>query len=376
MTSIRLAGPLRQRFPIGSQWPTIDPFLFVAHHLDHYPSGNPDLGPSEPLDGRRIGMDFDGIDGWNMYHGSTVPGFPQHPHRGFETVTHVRRGFIDHADSLGATARFGRGDTQWMTAGGGIVHAEMFPLLSGDEPNPLELFQIWLNLPATDKLVDPYFTMLWREDTPVVTIPAPDGGGAAEVTVIAGEFGQPAGDDRGGPAGAGTTVGLAPPPNSWAARPDAHVAIWHIELTGDGRVVLPPAPLARRAIYVFEGAGVTVDDVGTAAGSGPADGEGEALESSSGAELVTDRAVGLRTDGDRSACLILQGRPIGEPVVRYGPFVMNDEPEIMAAMDDYRRTGFGGWPWPADDPVHERDVGRFARHVDGRVEHPEPSAAH
>ena len=100
-------------------------------------------------------MDFAGTDGWRMYHGSTVPGFPQHPHRGFETVTFVRQGFIDHSDSLGATARFGRGDVQWLTAGKGIVHCEMFPLLDRDGPNPCELFQIWLNLPAADKMVEP-----------------------------------------------------------------------------------------------------------------------------------------------------------------------------------------------------------------------------
>ena len=92
--------------------------------------------------------------------------FPQHPHRGFETVTFVRQGFIDHSDSLGATARFGRGDVQWLTAGEGIVHCEMFPLLDLDGPNPCELFQIWLNLPAADKMVEPYFTMLWNEDIP------------------------------------------------------------------------------------------------------------------------------------------------------------------------------------------------------------------
>ena len=74
-------------------------------------------------------MDFAGADGWRMYHGSTFPASPQHPHRGFETVTFVRQGFVDHSDSLGATARFGRGDVQWLTAGKGIVHCEMFPLL-------------------------------------------------------------------------------------------------------------------------------------------------------------------------------------------------------------------------------------------------------
>ena len=101
-----------------------------------------------------------------MYHGSTVPGFPVHPHRGFETVTFVRQGLIDHADSLGAAARFGRGDVQWLTAGKGIVHAEMFPLLDRDGPNTAELFQIWLNLPAADKMVEPHFTMLWDQRHP------------------------------------------------------------------------------------------------------------------------------------------------------------------------------------------------------------------
>src|SRR5690606_32880367 len=119
--------------------------------------------------GRNIGQDFAGIDGWRMYHGAEVPGFPQHPHRGFETVTIARRGYIDHADSLGAAARFGQGDVQWLTAGKGIVHSEMFPLLSKDDDNPVELFQIWVNLPAASKMVDPYFSMLWASDIPKVT---------------------------------------------------------------------------------------------------------------------------------------------------------------------------------------------------------------
>ena len=101
-----------------------------------------------------------------MYHGLQVPRFPSHPHRGFETVTIVRKGLIDHSDSLRATARYGGGDVQWLTAGASIVHAEMFPPLNRQAPNPLELFQIWLNLPARSKFVPPHFTMFWSEQVP------------------------------------------------------------------------------------------------------------------------------------------------------------------------------------------------------------------
>ena len=127
-----MTGSVLQTFPLGFQWPTVDPFLFCAHHDDAYPAGDGALAPAESLAGRDIGPDFSSKDGWSMYHGSSVPGFPQHPHRGFETVTLVRKGLCDHSDSLGALARFGQGDVQWVTAGAGIVHSEMFPLLSTD----------------------------------------------------------------------------------------------------------------------------------------------------------------------------------------------------------------------------------------------------
>src|SRR4051794_8637105 len=197
------------------RWPTIDPFLFCVHHDDAYPNGTEELGPDASLAGRDLGMDFAAVDGWNMYHGSVVPGFPAHPHRGFETVTYVRRGLIDHSDSLGATARFGRGDVQWLTAGEGIVHAEMFPLVDADAANPLELFQIWLNLPGEDKLVPPHFAMLWSQDLPRV-VHRDDAGRIVEVTVVAGVF-----EGQAPPP---------PPPRSWAARPDTDVAIWHLRL--------------------------------------------------------------------------------------------------------------------------------------------------
>jgi redox-sensitive bicupin YhaK (pirin superfamily) len=330
-----------QRVPLDFQWPTIDPFLFCVHHDDAYPAGNDRLGPQASLTGRQLGQDFAGVDGWRMYHGLTVPGFPQHPHRGFETVTFVRRGLIDHHDSLGATARFGRGDVQWMTAGRGVVHSEMFPLVDPVGPNPVELFQIWLNLPAADKMVDPYFTMLWHDEIPVVT-EVDDHGRIAEITVIAGAL-----------AG---RIPPPPPPDSWGARDDADVAIWHVRLEPGARWELPPAgtPETVRTLYLFEGGPLEIGD--------------DSLDARHGAVLRADAPQPLVAGATPIEALVLQGRPIGEPVAQYGPFVMNDRAGIEQAFADYRATEFGGWPWPDDDPVHARDRGRFARHADGRIE--------
>ena len=127
-------SPIISIKPLAQRWETIDPFLFCVYHDDMYPESNGEMGikPAQ-LAGRDIGQDFSRKDGWSMYHGTPVPGFPGHPHRGFETVTIVRKGLIDHSDSLGATARFGGGDVQWLTAGKGIVHSEMFPLLAADK---------------------------------------------------------------------------------------------------------------------------------------------------------------------------------------------------------------------------------------------------
>ena len=173
--------PVIELVELGFPWPGLDPFIFTVHHFDAYPAGNDDLGPAASLGGRDIGVDFSYLDGWSMYHGDVVPGFPQHPHRGFETVTVVRRGYVDHSDSLGATARYGQGDVQWLTTGSGIMHAEMFPLLDPNGPNPMELFQIWLNLPPESKMVPAYFGMLWGEDIPRIS-PSP----GVEVEVMAG----------------------------------------------------------------------------------------------------------------------------------------------------------------------------------------------
>ena len=327
--------------PLGFQWETLDPFLFCVHHEDSYPEGNGMQGPSASLAGRDIGQDFAGKDGWRMYHGDVVPGFPQHPHRGFETVTMVRNGFIDHSDSLGATARFGGGDVQWLTAGKGIVHAEMFPLRNAGAPNPLELFQIWLNLPAASKFVDPYFSMLWREDVPAVKI-ADSAGLTTEVLIVAGDFDG--------------TKALAPPPNSWAAQPDTDLAIWSIKIPAGGQFRLPAAkPLTNRMLYLFRGNQIRV---------GSQDVRGKV-----GIQVQPEVGLDLVAALDDVEILVLQGKPIAEPVAQYGPFVMNTRAEIQQAMADYQRTQFGGWPWPADGPVHHAEENRFARHADGREEH-------
>ena len=331
--------PILDIQPLGFQWPTIDPFLFCVHHADAYPRGNAEFGPAASLTGRHIGQDFTPKDGWRMYHGERVPGFPAHPHRGFETVTIVLDGFVDHSDSFGAAGRYGEGDVQWMTAGSGMQHAEMFPLLREDADNPLELFQIWLNLPKIGKMSAPDYAMFWSEDIPVVT--DSDGAGRTRgVRLIAGTL-------------SGTSA-PAPPAASWAAG-DNDVAIWIVSLEAGAEWTLPPAsPGTRRMLYFFEGE--TLDIAG-------AD-----LPHYHAAELAADREVPLRNGNAPARLLLLQGRPIAEPVAQYGPFVMNAEGEIRQAFLDFQKTQFGGWPWDRPDPVHDRDSGRFARYPDGRVE--------
>ena len=322
---------------LGFPWDGLDPFIFTVHHLDRYPEGNAALGPQASLLGRNLGSDFSYEDGWSMYHGVAVPGFPQHPHRGFETVTVVRRGYVDHSDSLGATARYGEGDVQWLTTGSGIMHAEMFPLLDEERPNTLELFQIWLNLPPESKMVDPYFGMLWSESIPT-TVPAP----GVSVDVIAGSVGE--------------HRAPRPNPDSWASRPGAELAIWLIRLEPGSVWDLPTASEGvNRMLHLFTGDEVLV--------------AGTPITENVGARVRAEASVRLENRGGSAEFLMLQGRPIGAPVFQLGPFVMNSHEELRQAVIDYNRTQFGGWPWDRSDPVHPRSDGRFAIHADGTVEH-------
>lgn len=325
---------------LGFPWETKDPFIFCAYHRDVYPKGNDVMGPDASLEGRNIGQDFILKEGWRMYHGETTPGFPYHPHRGFETITINKEGLVDHSDSLGASGRFGAGDVQWMTAGKGVQHSEMFPLIHKDKENPLEIFQIWLNLPKVNKFVDPYFKMLWERDIPTY-IETNNKGKTVKVDLIAGDLNN--------------LKAPKPTPDSWAANPENEIAIWTMKLESDMEWVLPKSKSeVNRTLYYYKGNSLFIDDI--------------PVPPNQAIQLKSDQDSLLKAGDSDCYLLMLQGKPINEPVVQYGPFVMNSETEIQEAFEDYRKTQFGGWPWPIRDQVHSRDRGRFALHADGTEE--------
>jgi quercetin 2,3-dioxygenase len=250
----------------------------------------------------------------------------------------VMNGFVDHSDSHGAAGRYGNGDVQWMTAGAGLQHAEMFPLIHKEHDNPLELFQIWINLPKARKFAKPHYKMLWAEDIPALEI-TDDDAKTTEVTVIAGKVGNAS----------------APPPapDSWAADPENEVAIWTIRMQPGAKWTIQPAsPGIRRMVYFYQGESIHI--------------AGLEVKPMKAVEMLADQEVIVESGAAESKLLLLQGKPINEPVVKYGPFVMNTQTEIQQAISDYRRTEFGGWPWPGHDNVHPREKGRFAKYADGK----------
>lgn len=321
---------------LGFQWETQDPFLFCVHHEDKYPRGNEFMGPdSTLLSGRNLGNDFHIKDGWRMYHGERVPGFPGHPHRGFETLTVVREGKVDHSDSAGGAGRYGDGDLQWMTAGRGLMHSEMFPLIHSDRENHLELFQIWLNLPKQRKMATPDYKMFWSEDIPHFKL------NNVLVEVLSGSlFGKSS---------------PQPPKESWANDPNNHVGVYNFHLEPGATLTLPKTEVGiNRTLYFYEGESIEVANT--------------RVPSYHAVDVESTHDISIKNGQHSSKILVLQGRPINEPVVQHGPFVMNSRQEIQEAFADYQRDRFGGWPWDRFDHVHDRSKGRFARYTDGREE--------
>ncbi len=315
------------------------PFIVCFHHKDLFPRGNGKGEPAYYLPNRRIGEDFNHASPWRMYYGDKVPGFPVHPHRGFETVTVMMEGYADHFDSKGSKGRYGEGDVQWMTAGAGVQHSEMFPALSSEKESPMELYQIWLNLPKKSKFAKPDYSMFWNEEIPVIE--EKNGEGLTRVKVIAGKY-----KDK---------QALTPPPDSWAFDPENHVSIWLIDMEAGVQFTLPKvSSTISRMLYYSDGDSVDL--------------EGMELKSGYYADLEGNEEIRIRNGHFRSRFLLLEGEPINEPVAAYGPFVMNTRAEIQEAFADYESTAFGGWPWDRNDPINPVDAGRFANYRHGEKE--------
>ena len=231
-------------------------------------------------------------------------GVGQHPHRGFETVTIVYDGEVEHRDSTGQGGIIGPGDVQWMTAGGGILHEEFHSPAFSRTGGPFRMVQLWVNLPAKDKMTRPGYQSILNADIPTVSLP--DDAGTARI--IAGAM-----DGSKGPASTFTPINE-----------------WDVRLNRDAETTLD-LPEGQTAMVVVLSGHVTVN------GDQPA-GAAEALLLDRKGDSVT-----LSADAD-TTLLILTGEPIDEPIVGYGPFVMNSEDEIRTAVTDFNSGRFGDIP--------------------------------
>ncbi len=227
-------------------------------------------------------------------------GVGRHPHRGFETVTVVYQGEVEHRDSTGAGGLIGPGDVQWMTAAGGILHEEFHSRAFTERGGTIEMVQLWVNLPAQDKMGEPGYQTLLDAQIPSVELPD----GAGRVRVIAGEYGG----------------GKGP------ARTHTPIDMWDIRLAQGGHARFDGTPGHTLALVVLRGT-VLVN--------------GETL-AREGQLVHFDRAgTGVTLEANNDAVLLwLAGEPIDEPVVGYGPFVMNTQAEIQQAIDDYNAGRF------------------------------------
>ena len=295
-----------------------DPWVARFHHLDAYPEGDGNqMVRKEDLEGHNIGADTDENLPWKMYFGKRAPGFPMHSHRGFETITVVLQGYVDHHDSAGEHGRYAAGDVQWMTAGEGIRHSEIFPLVHKDAPNTTELFQIWLSLPSYNKLVPCDYKMLWREDIPEVKTES------TRVRVITGSY-------NGAEGPKGTEA-------SWGSDPKSNTRILLIETDGGEVAIDGVSETLNRNLYFYEGDRVTVDGV--------------EIEGKRSLKLKGDADFSISSDGP-SKLLLLEAEPIGEPIVNDGPMIMNTQEEILEGYRDYWDTHYGEWDWGVKDPMH------------------------
>ncbi|MBS0445224.1 MAG: pirin family protein [Proteobacteria bacterium] len=236
-------------------------------------------------------------------------GVGQHPHRGFETVTIVYDGEVEHRDSTGQGGVIGPGDVQWMTAGAGILHEEFHSTNYAKTGGPFEMVQLWVNLPAKDKMTPPGYQAIVDSDIPQRTLRDAAGEVAGQVRVIAGEY-----DDGSGPV-------------RGPARTFTPINVWDVRVQA-GRSVSLAQPEGWTSLLVVLDGTVQV-------------GGETVLRAAQMATLSAEgREIAIEASGD-AKLLLLSGEPIAEPVVGYGPFVMNSEAEIRQAIADFNGGRFG-----------------------------------
>ena len=231
-------------------------------------------------------------------------GVGEHPHRGFETVTIVYQGELEHRDSAGHGGRIGQGDVQWMTAAAGVVHEEFHSENFTRAGGTMEMMQLWVNLPAKDKMSPPRYQTLLDRDIPSVAL----ADGAGRLRVIAGEFGG-----QKGPANTFTPI------NVWDLRLNAGKSATFATPEGHTTAIVP---MHGRALVN---------------GAQPAGEAQLVILARSGGDFT----IGVETD---ATLLLLSGEPLNEPVVGYGPFVMTSDNEIAQAIRDYQSGRFGNLP--------------------------------
>jgi hypothetical protein len=300
--------------------PTPDPAAATARpvvSLTDAPSGTE--GEGFPVRRAFAGVDLSALDPFvhmdQMGEVEYGPGEPRgtawHPHRGFETVTYMIDGTFQHQDSAGGGGIITNGDTQWMTAGAGILHIERPPEALVTSGGLFHGIQLWVNLPSRDKWVDPRYQDIRAGQ--VALVASPDGG--ALVRVIAGELAG-----HSGPGATHTPMAMA-----------------HVTVSPGGRVELPwPRPYNALA-YVLAGEG-------TVGGENRPVHKGQLAVFGAGDTVVLGARPHQQSNSPDLEVLVLGGQPIGEPVVAYGPFVMNTRAEIVQALEDYQRGALGTIP--------------------------------
>jgi redox-sensitive bicupin YhaK (pirin superfamily) len=257
------------------------------------------------------------LDDFRSNHpGDYIKGFPWHPHRGIETITYVLRGEVEHGDSMGNKGVIGPGDVQWMTAGSGIIHQEM---PKGDEKGHMWGFQLWANLPASHKMMDPRYRDVKSDQIPEIA-----SGNGTTIRVVCGEV-----NGTRGPVG-----GIVINPEYLDVTVKAHAEFVH-----------RTPPKHKVFAYIFEGKGYFCQEKQPFA----YEVEGENYFDIQRPPYLTDGDLLLFEDGEQIVistedqavrCLLVAGEPLGEPVAWYGPVVMNTMEELRTAFDEYRDGTF------------------------------------